>query len=157
MPFDVSTADIESRWRVLADDEADVALQRLIDVERSLRAKRPLLFAFYTAIPADVSPITRKSDLLETIRQVLADAVIRFLRNPDLNNRQDIGADGSIGIGFDTLSTGGVRLTDADLAEIDTAVAAAAGAVRPKVGSQVLVSTFPWRRTPYDQTILPTP
>lgn len=153
MPFDVSTADIESRWRVLEDDEADVALQRLIDIERSLRNKRPALLTFWTGLPSGAP----KTDLLETIRAVLAGAVIRYLRNPDVNNRQDIGADGSIGIGFDTNRTGGVYLTDADLAEIDEAVGGAAGALRPKVGSQALVSTFPYRRTPYDVTILPTP
>ena len=149
----VYTLDIESRWRVLDDAESDVALQRLVDVERQLRNKRPLLLPFYTALVAG----TAKTDLLETVRQVLADVVIAFLRNPDLNNRQDIGADGSIGIGFDMNRSGRVLLTDDDLALIDEAVAGAAGVVSPKVGSQVLVSSFPWRRTPYDVTILPTP
>lgn len=153
MAFDVSTADIESRWRVLDDDESDVGLQRLIDIERRLRQLRPTLLAFYNALP----PSTGKSDLLETIRAVLAGAVIRYLRNPDVNQRQDIGADGSIGISFDTLTEGGVYLTDADLAEIDGAVAVIGGAARPRVGSQALISTFPWKRTPYDPTILPTP
>lgn len=152
MAFDVSTADIESRWRVLDDDEADVALQRLIDIERRLRQLRPALLAFYTGL----APGTTKTDLLETVRAVLAGAVIRYLRNPDVNNRQDIGADGSIGIGFDTLTPGGVYLTDEELGEIDDAVGAIGGTVRPRVGSQVLVSTFPYR-TVGDVTILPTP
>jgi hypothetical protein len=153
MPFDVSTADIESRWRVLDDDESDVGLQRLIDIERRLRQLRPTLLAFYTALPSG----TVKTDLLETVRAVLAGAVIRYLRNPDVNNRQDIGSDGSIGIGFDTLTNGGVYLTDEELGEIDDAVGAADGTPRPRVGSQALVTTFPYRRTPYDVTILPTP
>lgn len=153
MPFDVSTADIESRWRVLDDDESDVGLQRLIDIERRLRQVRPALFAFYTALPTGQP----KADLLETVRAVLAGAVIRYLRNPDVNQRQDIGADGSIGISFDTLTEGGVYLTDADLAEIDGAVAVIGGTVRPRVGSQALVSTFPWDRATGDVTILPTP
>jgi len=153
MPFDVSTADIESRWRVLDDDEADVALQRLVDIERRLRQLRPALLAFYTGLSAG----TVKADLLETVRAVLAGAVIRYLRNPDVNQRQDIGADGSIGISFDTLTPGGVYLTEEELGQIDDAVGAADGTVRPRVGSQALVSSFPWRRTPYDVTILPTP
>ena len=153
MPFSVSTADIESRWRVLDDDESDVGLQRLIDIERRLRQVRPTLFAFYNAQPSGQP----KTDLLETVRSVLAGAVIRYLRNPDVNQRQDIGADGSIGISFDTLTEGGVYLTDADLAEIDGAVAVIVGTARPRVGSQALVSTFPWDRTTGDVTILPTP
>lgn len=157
MPFDVSTSDIESRWRVLSDDEADVGLQRLLDIERRLRLVRPALLGFYNGLTADVPPQTRKNDLLETVRAVLAGAVIRYLRNPDVNQRQDIGADGSIGISFDTLTAGGVFLTDDELAEIDAAVGAAAGTVRSKVGSQVLVATFPWRTGTGDPTILPTP
>lgn len=157
MPFDVSTADIESRWRVLSDDETDVALQRLIDIERRLRVRRPTLLAAYTALPADVAPVTVKADLLETIRAVLSEAVIRYLRNPDVTVRQDIGADGSIGIGFDTNSEGGVYLTDEDLAEIDAAAAVAAGAVYSRVRSRTLKTTFPYRTDAGDPTILPTP
>lgn len=156
MAFDVSTADIESRWRALSDDEADVALQRLVDVERRLRIKRPTLLAFYTDLAADVAPITVKADLLETIRTVLAEAVIRYLRNPDMTLRQDIGSDGSIGIGYDTNAEGGVYLTDEDLAEIDAAVAVAAGTVYSRARSRVLKTTFPYRAVG-DVTILPTP
>ena len=144
MPFSVSTADIESRWRVLSDSEADVGLQRLIDVERQLRVKRPTLLAFYTALATDMPPVTVKTDLLETIRAVLAEAVIRYLRNPDVTVRQDIGSDGSIGIGFDTKTEGGAYLTDDDLNEIDAA-AAAAGTTYSRVRSRTLVSTFPYR------------
>ncbi len=157
MPFSVSTADIESRWRVLSDDETDVALQRLIDAERMLRIRRPTLLAFYTALTADVSPATRKADLLETIRRVLAEAVIRYLRNPDVTVRQDIGADGSIGIGFDTNSDGGVNLTEEDLSEIDGAAAVAAGTTYSRVRSRALKTTFPYRSDVGDPTILPTP
>lgn len=157
MAFDVSTADIESRWRVLDDDEADVALQRLIDIERTLRRKRPTLLAFYNDLDADVSPVTTKADLLETVRAVLAGAVIRYLRNPDVTVRQDIGSDGSVGIGFDTNSDGGVYLSASDLLEIDEAVAVAAGTPHSRVGSVVLVSSFPWRTGDGDVTILPTP
>lgn len=157
MPFDVSTADIESRWRDLSDDESDVGLQRLLDIERRLRIVRPTLLAFYTALAADVPPITVKADLLETIRAVLAGAVIRYLRNPDLNIRQDISADGSVGVGFDTNADGGVYLTAQDLLEIDQATAAAAGTQRRRVRSQVLATSFPWRTDTGDPTILPTP
>jgi hypothetical protein len=152
MAFDVSTADIEARWRVLDDDETDVGLQRLMDADRKLRGRRPTLQVFYDGLTAG----TAKTDLLETIRSVLAEAVIRFLRNPDVNNRQDIGADGGIGIGFDTLTPGGVYFTDEEMAEIDAAVAAANGTTYPRVRSRVLASSFPYR-TIGDVTILPTP
>lgn|SRR3982751_4859485 len=150
--FDVSTVDIEARWRALSDDESDVALVRLGDADRLLRSARPGLEAFYAGL-ADGS---RKDDLLETIRQVLADAVIRFLRNPDLVSQQQIQSDGGVGIGFDTKGLGGVYLSGSDLAVIDQAVGAAAGAVRPHVGSQVLKSSFPYR-TRTDPWPLPTP
>lgn len=153
MAFDVSTADIESRWRVLSDAESDVALTRLSDADRKLRLARPTLQTFYTGLAAG----TAKTDLLETIRAVLANTVIRYLINPDVNVRQDIGADGSIGIGFDTDAEGGIFISDSDLADIDAAVAAAAGTAHSRVGSQPLISTFPWRTGEGDVTILPTP
>lgn len=153
MAFDVSVPDVESRWRALSDDEADVALVRLGDADRLLRARRPGLEAFYAGLPAG-GP---QEDLLETIRQVLADAVIRFLRNPDLVSQQQIQADGGVGIGFDTRNLGGVYLSPADLATIDQAVGAAEGVLRPHVGSQALVSSFPYRTRTPGPWPLPTP
>ena len=153
MPFDVSTADIETRWRVLTTEEEDIGLIRLLDAERKLRLRRPKLLAFYTALGAGVP----KEDLLETIRAVLAGSVIRYLRNPDVNNRQDIGADGSIGIGFDTLTNGGIYFTDEELGEIDAAVAVAAEVPVSRFASRRLISTFPYRSDTGDPTILPTP
>jgi hypothetical protein len=150
VPFSVSTADIESRWRPLSVAEADIGLQRLVDVERQLRIRRPTLLALYTAIVADVPPITVKADLLETIRAVLAGVVIRYLRNPDVTSRQDIGSDGSIGIGFDTRTEGGTYLSDEDLSEIDAAVAVAVGSTYSRVRSRTLVSTFPYRTSSSD-------
>lgn len=147
MAFDVSNADIETRWRALTDDESDVAAVRLLDADRKLRGLRPTLAATYAALVADVPPITVKADLLAAIAECEANAVIRFLRNPDSTIRQDIGADGSIGIGFDARYEGGVYIAEDDLYGIDLAVAAAAGTIRPKVGSQRLISTWPWRTT----------
>ena len=154
MPFDVSVADIEARWHELEDDEADVALVRLGDAERRLRGLRPALLAFYT----DLAPGQSKTDLLEAVRTAVAEAVIRYLKNPDIVSNQQIGADGSVGIGFDTRTLGGVYIAEQDLADIDAVVGAADGTVRPKVGSQVLITTFPWYRTEdADLTDLPTP
>jgi hypothetical protein len=153
MAFDVSTADIETRWRVLSTEEEDVGLQRLLDAERKLRILRPKLLAFYTALAEGVP----KEDLLETIRAILAGAVIRYLRNPDVNNRQDIGADGSIGIGFDTLTNGGIYFTADELGEIDAAVAVAGELPLNRFASRRLISTFPYRNSSGDPTILPTP
>jgi hypothetical protein len=153
MPFDVSTADIETRWRVLSTEEEDVGLQRLLDAERKLRLLRPKLLATYTDLDAgDV-----KDDLLETIRAVLAGVVIRYLRNPDVNNRQDIGADGSIGIGFDTLTPGGLYFTAEELNEIDQAAAVATEVPLSPFVSRRLISSFPYRSDTGDPTILPTP
>lgn len=152
MAFDVSTADIESRWRDLSDDESTIALTRLADAERKLRAARPGLLLFFDGLADGLA----KDDLLEAVREACAEAVIRVLKNPDLVSQQNIGADGSIGIGFDTRTTGGVFISDADLAAIDAAVGAAAGTVRASVGSQELASSWPWRsRT--DPYPLPTP
>lgn len=154
MPFAVSTSDIEQRWRPLTDAEQEVAFRRLADAQVRLRIARPGLDAAYTALVA--GPL--KSDVLEMVRMALSEAVIRFIRNPDQTVRQDIGADGSIGIGFDTNTAGGVYISDDDLAAIDNALAHAQSvAVRSRGRSIGLVSTFPWRRTPADPTILPTP
>jgi hypothetical protein len=148
--FSVSTADIETRWRPLTDDESDIALVRLRDAERRLRGLRPLLLAFYEGL-ADGQ---QKTDLAEAVRTACAEAVIRFLKNPDLVSNQQIGADGSVGIGFDTRGRGGVYISEEDLADIDDVVASG----RPRVGSQVLVSSFPWRREDdVDMNDLPTP
>lgn len=152
MLFDVSTADIESRWRELDDDESDVALVRLGDAERRLRGVRPALYAFYT----DLDPGQLKTDLLEAIRTAVAEAVIRFLKNPDLMSNTQIGADGSVGVGYDTRTLGGVYISEQDLVDIDAVVAAADGTARKRVGSQALVTTFPWREID-DEYPLPTP
>lgn len=156
MPFDVGVADIEGRWRVLSADESDIGAVLIVDAERKVRLARPGLLAFYTALIADVPPISVKTDLLETIRIACANAVIRILRNPDVNARQDIGADGSIGISFDTRADGGLFISENDLEDIDAAVAAADGVPYSRVRSRVLASTFPWKTTG-DVTILPTP
>jgi hypothetical protein len=154
MSFDVSTGDIESRWRDLSESEGDIAFTRLADADRKLRFARPALEAFYN----NLADGTLRDDLGGAIAEAIANAVIRFLKNPDLVNRQDIGADGSVGIGYDTRTSGGVYIDEADLAAIDAAVAiAAGGTTRPVVGSQKLVSSFPWRRDVNDITILPTP
>lgn len=156
MPFAVSIADIESRWRDLSSDDSDIATVRLADAERKVRLERPGLLTFYNALVADVPPITVKADLLATVREACANAVIRYLRNPDVTLRQDINSDGSIGIGYDTRSDGGIYISAADLADIDAAVGAASGVTREKVRSQRLVTTYPYRTTG-DVTILPTP
>lgn len=157
MPFDVSTADIEGRWRVLSAEETDVAFLLMTDAERKVRLARPALLAFYTALPADtLSPlVTVKADLLETIRVACANAVIRVVRNPDVNARQDIGADGSIGISFDTRADGGLFISEEDLEDIDAAVAAADGVPYSRARSRVLKSSFPWRDSGDVTTIFP--
>lgn len=141
MAFDVSTDDIESRWRALDDDETDVGAQRLLDAGVLLRAARPGIEAKVAAL----AETPAKDDVIEAIRMCLAQAVIRFLRNPDLNDRQAITADGGITVGFDTQRPGGLALDPADITAIDEAIAGAGGTTYSKFRSRTLVSTWPWR------------
>lgn len=154
MAFDVSTTDIELRWRALTTDETDVAFARLDDAALLLRTARPALDAFVNGLPAGQPRL----DLEQAIRIALAEAVIRYLRNPDLLRSQTIGADGAVGIGFETGTDApsGVYISTHDLAVIDAAVAGAEGESVPRIRSRVLTSSFPYRTSASNGT-LPTP
>jgi hypothetical protein len=145
--FPVTTADIVARWRPLDDDETPVGAQRIDDALMKLRLLRPLLEAAYDALPVGTSDqVAKKADLLEAIKVAVTEAVIRFLRNPDMNVEQSIGADGSVLVRFDTSAGSGIYIDQEDLREIDAALSVAIDKpVRLHVGSQALVSDFPWR------------
>lgn len=147
MTFPVTTADIVARWRPLDDDETPVGAQRIDDALMKLRLLRPLLEAAYDALPVGTSDqVAKKADLLEAIKVAVTEAVIRFLRNPDMNVEQSIGADGSVLVRFDTSAGSGIYIDQEDLREIDAALSVAIDKpVRLHVGSQALVSDFPWR------------
>lgn len=154
MPFAVSVADIENRWRTLTSDEADVATVLLADADLKLRLARTTLETFYNGLTAGQA----KTDLLNTIKIAIVEAVKRVLRNPDLLRSQTIGPDGGVGIGFETDPdvTTGIYIATADLNTIDAAVGAAGGAAESQVTSRVLTSTWPWR-TSESSSSLPTP
>lgn len=156
MAFDVSTADIETRWRPLTDAESDVAFWRLDDAALALRLARPTLDAYVNGLADGAG----RTDLEQAIKIALAEAVRRFLRNPDALRSETIGADGSVGIGFDNsaeaLAASGIYIDGADLARIDAAVAAAAGSTPPAaVRSIRLTSSSPWSQPPPSSLPLP--
>lgn len=167
MAFDVSTADIELLWRPLDTDESDVAFQRLEQAQRRLRVLRPDLEADLTSIAAAIAAMpsgtpkttaqAKYDDLLGTIRDVLCEVVIAYLRNPDRYRSQNIDAAGGIGIGYDVggrEAAGGIQFNDNDLAAIDAAVASAGGAAYSRTASRVLRTSFPYYRP--DPTVLPS-
>lgn len=156
MAFDVSTTDIEARWRPLTTDESDVAFARLEDAALRLRLARPALDAYVNALPVNAL----RADLEQAIRVALAEAVIRYLRNPDLLRSQTIGADGAVGIGFETdteRSAGGVFISDDDLAAIDAAVATVEGETVARVVSRRLAPALPYGERVVSITTLPLP
>jgi hypothetical protein len=159
MAFDISTTDIEMRWRPLTSEEADVAFARLEDAALKLRLARPTLDAYVNGLPLGPG----RSDLEQAIRIALAEAAIRYLRNPDVLRSQTVGADGSVGMGFETdgdrlEAASGVFIAESDLSAIDAAVATVEGEATPRVRSRTLTTSFPYRTgTTGDVTILPTP
>lgn len=156
MAFEVTTADIESRWRPLSDDESDVAFIRLQSAQNKLLIARPTLETRYAALPvSNATQTAAKARVLRAVVDCLCEAVIAYLRNPDRLRQQTLGATGDVGIGFEVDGSSGIILSDGDLADIDAALATAEGAAQPKVVSRRLVSSFPYYQG--DETVLPTP
>jgi hypothetical protein len=150
MSFDVSTADIVAMWRPLDDDETPVATTRLAQAQVKMRILRPKLEAFLDAMPVDTAPhIQQHADLESLIKIALCEAVIRFMRNPDVNTQQQIGADGSVGVSFDTDAGSGIYIDQADLDAIDAAVLESEGYIPTRVKSRQLITSTPYRRTPW--------
>lgn len=123
MAYPVDSDDIAVRWRALDADEAALAEVLLEDAAVLLDNQRPVLAAAYALKPGLFLPL---------IRMVLVRAVKRVLANPDAVRGQTIGADGTVSIsyGLSTTSTqviDGVYIDDADLVDLDRALAAEAG------------------------------
>lgn len=153
MSFGVSTTDIVAMWRPLDDDETPVAAIRLTQAEVKMRILRPKLEAFIAAMPVDTAPhIQQHDDLVALVKIALCEAVIRFMRNPDVNTQQQVGADGSIGISFDTDAGSGIYIDEADLIAIDAAVLESEGFVPTRIKSRQLITSFPYRRNPWPWT-----
>lgn len=153
MAYAITTADIVNRWRALDTDgtpsEDDIAATLLEDATTKIDLKRPSLAA---AVAAGTVP-------LRLVAMTAAEVVIRVLSNPDLNSQQQVGADGSVGIGFHKRDfRPRVVVTDEDLADIDEALVDA-GLLAGQVRSIVLRSSSPYygSTAERDITILPTP
>ena len=152
MAYGVTTADIVNRWRALDTDgvpsEETIAATLLDDAIVKIDLKRPML--------ADA--VTNGDVPARLVAMTAAEIVIRVLANPDLNSQQQVGADGSVGVGFHKRDfRPRVVVTDEDLGDIDEALEEA-GLIEGRVRSVVLTSSSPYRWCPpKDITILPTP
>lgn len=152
MAYNVTIDDVVNRWRALdssgSPSEEDIASTLLDDAIVKIDLKRPMLAQAVTDghVPARLVAMTA------------AEIVIRVLSNPDMNSQQQIGADGSVGVGFHKRDfRPRVVVTDEDLADIDEALEEA-GLLVGRVRSVPLVSSSPYYQCPpKDITILPTP
>jgi hypothetical protein len=151
MAYSVTINDVIGRWRALDTEgtpsEATIAATLLEDAVIKIDLARPMLAAAVSAgdVPARL------------VAMAAAEIVIRVLSNPDLNSQQQVGADGSVGVGFQKpYLRPRVIVTDEDLADIDDALGAA-GLLTGRVRSITLTSSYPYRINDRDITILPTP
>lgn len=160
MTFIVTIADIESRWRALSPVEAEVATVLIEDLLNQLSLIRPDSIVFINELESSTTPESSvtATALRRVITGVIANAVRRVLRNPDSLRSVSIGADGSIGVGYDNdpLALAKAELTANDLREIDSAIASAGGASIQRVRSVELRATYP-KRPLGDITRLPLP
>lgn len=136
MTYSVSTTDIESRWRPLSDIEADVATTLIDDAIVLLDSARRSLA---TAVEQGLVPE-------RLVVMTVAETVIRVLSNPDRLSQQTVSAEGSVSTGwqFDSrIPAPRLRLSDLDLATLDTALAAA-GFSTGKTGSLLMRNSQRW-------------
>lgn len=153
MNFNVTTLDIESRWRPLTDAEADVATVLLEDADRILNNHRPQLLA----ATLSTDPDTQVDPLL--VPPVLVDMVVRVLGNPDSYRTTNVGADGSIGVGYFNpieILRPRVSLAPGDLDEIDRALRRV-NAAQSVVRSRRMLNTDYGVRSLLPLNTLPTP
>lgn len=132
MYFNVSTLDLEARWRPLSDAESDIGTILLSDADVKVNNARPQLVA---AI-ASADPLFHIDEQLVVI--VVCDMVLRVMMNPDSFRTTTIGADGSIGVGYfgTEVLRPRIAIAPGDLDEIDRALRAtnqASAVVRSRV------------------------
>lgn len=127
MFYDVTPTDIANRWRALTPDETDIAEFLISDAADQVDIKRPAVATIVAGDPG--------GKVYRAVRQLIIDAVQRVLRNPDVMDAQQIGADGSLGFQFRTdnelkIGQSGLRcqIADADLALLDAAIFGPTGA-----------------------------
>jgi hypothetical protein len=151
MTYNVSTADIEARWRPLTPAEDDVAAILLEDAAMKVDLARPTL----AAAVASTDPATHVNERLVVI--LLCDMVIRVVSNPDLNRSINIGADGAIGISYGIeIYRARIGFAPGDLTAIDLALRAV-GALPSVFAGRQLRSTMNYRAsTAPVQSTLPT-
>lgn len=136
MAYNVSTADIEARWRSLSDAESDVATTLIDDAIA-------LLDTYRSGLAAAVAS-GRVAERL--VVMTVADAVIRVLTNPDIWSNQSVTADGGVSIGWQfarSTPAPRMRLSDLDLAALDRALAAV-GVRTGRTGSLRMVASTRW-------------
>lgn len=119
MGYDVTPTMIANRWRALTPSEQDIATLLIADATDLLDVKRPALAGLAVA----------GTRVFRIAQQIIMDAVQRVLRNPDVMDAQQIGADGSLGFQFVTpneAKVGQSRLrmdiADQDLVPLDEAL-----------------------------------
>lgn len=135
MAYNVSTVDIEDRWRPLSDEESSVADVLLADATLKLDTARPTLAA---AVAATTVP-----ERLVII--LLCDMVIRVISNPDVFRTTNIGADGSIGVTYALeFFRSRIGFAPGDLDAIDAAMSEA-GVLPAKFTSRAVSSTMNYR------------
>lgn len=151
MAYNVSTADIEARWRPLTTAEDAVAAVLLEDAEKKLDLARPTL----AAAAASTNPATHVDERL--VIMLLCDMVIRVISNPDLNRNINIGADGSIGITYALeIFRSRIGFAPGDLDAIDQALRSVGAMPSAFVGRR-MVSTMNYRASTAPTTsTLPT-
>ncbi len=159
MPFTVTTSDVESRWRALSADESAVAAVLLDDLKNDLELRRPALLPLLDDLSGgDAAAQAKAAALQRTITAVLANATKTALRNPDTLRSTTIGADGSIGVGYDNsteaLANTRAALSRTDLADIDKATQAVGGEIVTG-GSSVRLQAYPERYAPPNMNVLP--
>ena len=146
MAYDITTADIESRWRTLSTEESDLATTLISDAILKIDLARPQLAAAVTA--GDVS--------LQLVAMAVVDIVVRVLTNPDRLRSTVIGADGSISVGYGLateVDRARVAVGPGDLDAIDAALRLASAG--PGIVTSRALVAYP--ESAPSMTTLPTP
>jgi len=156
--YNVSPTDVADRWRTLSASETAIAQTLLDDLVNDLDVHRPKLEQTLADLLADDDDaVVAKGVMLQrVIVKTLANAVKNALRNPDVLRSATIGADGSIGVGYDNtladILANAARLSASDYQDIDLAVMVAEGTLPSSVNSVRLVVNH---RRPRDINCLP--
>jgi hypothetical protein len=146
--YNVSTSDIEARWRPLSDAEQEIAAVLIDDAIILIDTRRPALAA------AVASGAVAERVVVMTV----VEAVKRILANPDLLSNQSVTADGGISQGWQfqqKTSAPRMSLSLLDFQAIDYAMGAAQLGTGV-TGSIRMMNTTSWsRRKAYGYRLQP--